>query len=235
MEIESQMKLEAQRFLQAILFHCFLELLPELIFWKCRFEAKFGPAAKHEMLKLNFLWYCHLLQIHRSRKLHFCINCFGFPSSPKIWRKLNSWFLLCINSWCICCIFCQILFNTIMEIWEKWWCQTSKGYMTVRFWYAILIKQEILRWYCCCVHCYWNYFIKELTHFEITWKTLLGQFTQILLYLNVCLQLCHNAQRSYFKCNTIFIFINMEKLSFCKVPITWNRQLDFFVGGENLR
>ena len=32
LEIESQMKLEAQRFLQAILFHCFLELLPELIF-----------------------------------------------------------------------------------------------------------------------------------------------------------------------------------------------------------
>ena len=33
------------------------------------------PAPKHEMLKLNFLWYCHsLLQIHRSRKLHFCIN-----------------------------------------------------------------------------------------------------------------------------------------------------------------
>ena len=42
----------------------------------------------------------------------------------------------------------------------------------------------------------------------------------------------YNAQRSYFKCNTIFIFINMEKLSFCKVPITWNRQLDFLLGGE---
>ena len=115
LEIESQMKLEAQRFLQAILFHCFLELLPELIFWKYRFEAKFGPAAKHEMLKLNFLWYCHLLQIHRSRKLHFCINCSGFPSSRKIWRKLYSWFLLCINSRCIYYIPYSVKFFSIQS------------------------------------------------------------------------------------------------------------------------
>ena len=42
---------------QTILFHCFLELLPELIFWKCCFEPKFvGSESWNVEIKLPLMF-----------------------------------------------------------------------------------------------------------------------------------------------------------------------------------
>ena len=44
LQIQNQIRTQIQVLheLKRILFHCFLELLPKLIFWKCCFEAKFS-------------------------------------------------------------------------------------------------------------------------------------------------------------------------------------------------
>ena len=75
---------------QTILFHCFLELLPELIFWKCCFEPKFvGSESWNVEIKLP-LMFLSLAAYSQKKEITFlhkmlllCKRC-GENSKPKL-------------------------------------------------------------------------------------------------------------------------------------------------------